>query len=212
VSETRPIGLRRGLAANLAVDVAMPWLTVQVLDRVWHMPTVPAFAIAALFPVAAVLCAWTLRHRVDVIAIVVLVTILGGITIALLTDDVRYVLVKAAPGFGLFGAACLVSLAAQAPLMFYVARQFNTAGDPAKVASFTARLDVPRFRNAMRFITIVWGIACLIEAAAGISAAFLLRPEMALIVEPILGLGTVALLLTWTFRFARRSADPRVVA
>jgi hypothetical protein len=206
VSAARPSNPRRGLVVNLAVDVAMPWLAVQILDRVWHVPTVPAFAIAALFPVAAVLYAWTRRRRVDVIGIAVVVTILGGIAIALLTNDVRFALVKAAPGFGLFGAACLVSLAAQTPLMFYVARQFNTGGDPEKAAVFNARLTVASFRRAMRIITIVWGAACLIEAVAGVSAAFLLRPDIALIVEPVLGFGTVALLLAWTFRFARRAA------
>ena len=205
MSAARPADPRRNLLRNLFVDVALPWIAVQLLERVWHMPTVSAFTLAALIPVASVVHAWTRRRRVDVIGVAVAVTIAGGIGLALLTDDVRFTLVRAAPGFALFGAACLLSLAAETPLMFYVARQFNAGGDAERSRAFTERLSVERFRRAMRTITAVWGVACLVEAVAGVGAAFLLRPEMALIVEPVLGLGTVALLLSWTFRFARQA-------
>ena len=201
---------RRDLARNLLIDVALPWIVVQLLQRLWHVPTVQAFALAALIPVAAVFLAWTRRRRVDVIGIAVAVTIAGGIVLSLLTDDVRFALVRAAPGFALFGLACLASLATGTPLMFYVARQFNAGGDAERARAFTERLSIARFRLAMRTITLVWGIACLVEATAGVLAAFLLRPELALVVEPVLGLGTVALLLSWTFRFARRSARGRI--
>jgi hypothetical protein len=207
--QLRPQSLRRRLVINLAVDAGLPWLAVQYLDRIWHLPTVQAFAIAALFPLASILYNWVRDRRADVIGMAVLATIVGGIAVALSTDDVRYALVKAAPGFGLFGLACLASLATDVPLMFYVIRQFNTAGQAERSAPFTARLEQPSFRRSMRRITIVWGIVALAEAAAGIAAAFLLRPDLALIVEPTLGLGTVALLLAWTFRFARRSAPAR---
>jgi hypothetical protein len=199
---------RRDLARNLFVDVALPWIVVQGLEGIWHVPTVPAFAIAAMIPLAAVVYAWTRKRRIDVIGIAVAVTIVGGIALSLLTDDVRFALVRAAPGFALFGAACLVSLAAETPLMFYVARQFNTGGDAERARAFTDRLSIESFRRAMRIITTVWGVACLVEALAGVGAAFVLRPELALVVEPVLGLGTVALLLSWTFRFARRASRP----
>ena len=207
MSASNPADPRRHLLRNLFVDVALPWIAVQLLERVWHLPAVPAFAIAALISVAAVAYAWTRGRRIDVIGIAVAITIAGGIGLALLTDDVRFTLVRAAPGFVLFGAACLISLAAETPLMFYVARQFNAGGDAERARIFTERLSIERFRRAMRTITIVWGFACLAEAIAGVSAAFVLQPELALLIEPILGLGTVALLLAWTFRFARRARD-----
>lgn len=206
---SRSANPRRDLVRNLFVDVALPWIAVQVLERAWHLPAVPAFALAALIPVAAVLHAWTRKRRVDVIGIAVAVTIAGGIALSLLTNDVRFALVRAAPGFALFGAACLLSLASETPLMFYVARQFSSAGDAEKARAFTERLSVERFRRAMRTITTVWGVACLAEAIAGVGAAFLLQPGLALVVEPVLGLGTVAVLLAWTFRFGRRAAQAR---
>jgi hypothetical protein len=189
---------------TIAVDVLLPWLAVQLLLRFAHLSIVPALAIAAVFPAVSMVRSWIRQRHVDFIGLAVFVTILGGIAVALLVDDPRFAVLKGAPGFALFGIACLISLTRKRPLMFYVARQFNAAGDKAKVAAWTARLENPRFRQAMRLLTLVWGVALLVEAPLGIAAAFLLPPTTAMVVEPMLGVGTISALLAWTFAFARR--------
>ena len=63
----------------------------------------------------------------------------------------------------------------------------------------------------MGLLTLVWGLAALVEEMLGIAAAFLLPAGIALVVEPMLGIGTVAALLTWTTAYARRRT-PAVVA
>ena len=194
----------RGLLRNLAIDAGLPWLAVQLMQHVWQVPTVPAFATAALFPAGSVAVNWLRRRRIDVIGLVAMATLLGGVAVALLTQDVRFAVVKGAPGFALFGVACLASLWARRPVMFLVSRQFVAGGDPAQMAAWTARLENPGFRRAMRRLTMVWGLACLSEAVLGIAAAVLLPPATALVVEPVLGVGTIAALLTWTAAFSRR--------
>ena len=189
---------------TVALDVALPWLAVQVLERVGRVPIVSALAIAALFPAASIILSWIRLRRADFIGLAVIFTILGGIAVALLVGDPRFAVLKGAPGFGLFGIACLVSLTRKRPLMFFVSRQFNAAGDKEKAARWTARLENARFREAMRLLTIVWGVACLGEALCGVAAALLLPPATALVVEPMLGIGTISALLAWTFAFARR--------
>jgi hypothetical protein len=134
--------------------------------------------------------------------------------LALSVDDVRFAAVKAAPAFGLFGAACLLSSLGSRPLMFFVARHFNTDGDAAKIAEWNARLrSTAGFRRAMSRLTMVWGITCLAESVLGTTAAFLLPPHTAVVVEPVLGIGTVAVLLAWTASYARRrgGAAPRAI-
>jgi len=195
-----------GLVRNLVVDAALPWLAVQLLERGWGVATVPAFAAAALFPLASVVLSWARYRRPEFIGIAVLVTILTGITTALVTDDVRFAVLKAAPAFGLFGLAALASLSRRRPLMFFVSRHFTAGGDDVKATAWTARLENAGFRRSMRLLTIVWGTACLAEAMLGIAAAFLLPPGTALVVEPVLGIGTVAALLAWTTAYARRRA------
>jgi len=75
----------RFLGRSLFVDVALPWLTVWILER-YGVPTVWALAVAALFPGASTLLAWIHGRRVEVIGIAVFVTILLGIAMALISD------------------------------------------------------------------------------------------------------------------------------
>jgi len=159
------------------------------------------------FLTASILLSWRRHYRPEFIGIAVLATILTGIAIALFTNDVRFAVLKAAPAFGLFGLACLWSLRWRRPLMFFVGRQFSTGHDAAQAAAWNARLENAGFRRAMRRLTIVWGVTCLAEAIFGIATAFTLPPAMALVVEPVLGIGTVTGLLLWTTKYARsRSA------
>ena len=198
----RPLESGR-LLAILVVDIALPWLAIILLER-RGVALLSAIAAAALFPLASILFSWLKRRRIEFIGLAVMATMLSGIGLAMASGDVRFSLVKAAPAFGLFGAACLASLFAERPLVFHVARHFSTGGDPAKAAQWDQRLAIPAFRRAMRVLTIVWGVALLLEAAAGIAVAILVVPEAALVVERVLGFGTLAGLFAWTTLFARR--------
>src|SRR5690242_11975199 len=83
----RPRSTPPGLLRSLTVDVALPWITVQLLERVWNVPIVPAFTVAAIFPVASILVSWAQHRRFEFIGMAVLATILTGITIALCAND-----------------------------------------------------------------------------------------------------------------------------
>jgi hypothetical protein len=198
----RAVNPFRFLGRSLFVDVALPWLTVRILEAS-GVPTVWALAVAALFPGASTLLAWIHGRRIEVIGIAVFVTIVLGIAMALISDEVRFGPLRGAPAFGLFGIACLVSLLMPRPLMFFVARHFQTAGDPAKAAEWSARMEVAGFRQAMRFITAVWGLVCVLEAVLGFAVAFLLPVHAAIVAEPAIGIASVVGLLIWTTAYAR---------
>jgi len=192
----------RFLGRGLFIDVALPWLTLRVLEG-YGASTVWALAAAALFPGASIFFSWIYGRRVEAIGIAVFATILLGIAMALISDEVRFGLLRAAPAFGLFGLACLASLLTPRPLMFFVARHFQTGGDPAKAAEWNARMQGAGFRNAMRVITGVWGLVCALEALLGFAIAFLLPVHAAIVAEPAIGIASVAGLLIWTAAYAR---------
>lgn len=194
----------RGLLRDLAADALLPWIAVQVLTRGWGVSTPAAVAVAAAFPAAWIAVNWARRRRLDLIGLVILVTLVGAIAVVLTTGDVRFVLLKAAPGAALFGLACLVSLAARRPLMFFVARQFTAGDDPARLAAWNERVGIAAFRRAMRLLTLVWGLAFLGKAILWGAAALLLPTNAALIVIPTLGFGILGALFAWTIAFARR--------
>lgn len=189
---------------NVVVDAALPWVVVQLCERLWAAPEPLAFALASLFPAASVALSWARRRSVDVVGVAVLLILACGAAVTLATGDVRFALLKAAPVFGLFGVAALATAGSSRPLMFFVMRQLIAGGDGAIAAAWTARLRDAGFRRTMQRLTLVWGVACLAEACLGTAAALLLAPQSALVAEPVLGLGTAAGLLAWSTRYLRR--------
>ncbi len=195
-----------GLARNLAIDMLLPWLAVQLLSHRagWSAPA--AIAVAALFPAASITINAVRRRRLEWIGLVVLVTLAGAVGVVLLTGDVRMALLKAVPGAALFGLACLLSLPARRPLMFFVARQFTAGDDPAKLTAWNARVDSAGFRRGMRLLTLVWGTAFLVKSAMWAACAYFLPLELALIAIPAIGFAVLGALFAWTIAYARRRA------
>ena len=194
------------LRRALLVDVVLPLAAVQILERVFAVAAIPAFAVAALFPLASVFIIWRKERRVEWIGLGVLVSLAFGLVMAFLTDHVGFAALKGAPLFALFGAANLISLGRRTPLMFFVARIFEAQGDPVRIAAWNECLRESRFLAAMRRLSLVWGLACLAQSVLGTAAAFLLPPNLALVAEPLLALTTITALLAWTYSGRVRAA------
>jgi hypothetical protein len=197
----------RGLVRNLLLDVALPWLAVQLLTRALGFSDLTAIAIAAAFPAVSVAGAALRRRRVEPIGVIVLVALIGGLAVAFATQDVRLALMRAVPGAALVGFACLISLVSRTPLMFFIARQFTAGDDLAKVAAWNERLaNSAGFRRTMCVLTLVWGFAFLSKAALWTISALILPTTAALLTGPLIGFGTFAALMVWTIAYARRGA------
>lgn len=197
----------RGVVRNLALDIALPWLAVQLLTRALGFSDLTAIAIATGFPVVSVVSTALRRGRVELIGVLVLVALIGGLAISFATQDVRFALMRAVPGAALIGIACLISLATRAPLMFFIARQFTAGDDPEKIAAWNERrVNSAGFRRAMRVLTLVWGLAFLAKAALWTISALILPTSAALLTGPVIGFGTFAALMALTIAYARLGA------
>lgn len=193
------------------LDIVLPVLAIVLLERN-GVPALPAYAAASVFPIASVAGAWLQRRSIDVIGVGVVLGIGSGLLLGAVTADPRFALVRAAPGFALFGIAALLSLFTARPLMFFVARAFGAGSDAARIAAWNQRLAFPRFQAVMRRLTLVWGIVALTEACAALACAFFLPGQIALIAEPLLAFGTIGALLAWTRNVQRRAPPVELVA
>ncbi len=191
----------RGLIRSIVISIVLPAILVQILIRA-HVPLIGALAIAAIFPLGAAIRAWT-QGIVDVIAIVGLLFIVAGVATSLVSADPRYALIAGSLGSGIFGVACLLSLLAPRPAMFVIAK--SAAG--AEAGSTFDRLwdERPGYRNAMRLITTVWGLALLAAAALRVALAYAFDPRLTAIVSPALDAVALVVLILWTIAYVRNA-------
>ena len=61
------------------------------------------------------------------------------------------------------------------------------------------------FRRTMTVMTLVWGLGLLLDVAVSVVLVFMLSIREYLLVNPIVGYGTIGALSLWTFLYAQRA-------
>ena len=93
--------------------------------------------------------------------------------------------------------------------MFYINRQFVAGDDPARIAWWNGLWEFPRFRSASRFVTLVWGVAYIVEAFVRVGLAMTLAPTLLVNISPVLSFGVLILLIVWTRRYMMTLREQR---
>jgi hypothetical protein len=201
----------RRLLPSLLLNAVAPYVAYQVLTGNGVDP-VQALQTTAIFPIVGIAGGYMRTRRLDIIGLVSLVFIVLGVAASLISGDPRFILVKESFLTGVFGLLYLLSLLMPRPLIFYFGRQFTSGGDPVRAAAFEARWQYPRFRAVCRTMTVVWGVALLIEACLRVGLSFVMPISVFLLVSPTLAIGVAVVLISWTMAYARRSARRAVEA
>ncbi|WP_326590891.1 VC0807 family protein [Streptomyces sp. NBC_01294] len=148
--------------------------------------------------------AW--RRELDEFAVVTLVFLVITAVVSLVGDhSARTLLIKDSGVTGLFGLLCLATLLAPRPLMFYFGRKFATDGTPASTAWWNGLWQYEGFRTTMNRMTLVWGVAYVVEALVRIVLAYNLDTKTMVTVSPFMIYGVLAALGVWTARHGKRS-------
>jgi len=190
------------LIAELAVNLALPWLAYTLAEPRWgELGGLIASAIPPLL--------WSLgellRHRrLDALSVMVLVGIAMSLVGLALGGDGRILLVRESLASGAIGVVFLLSLLFEKPLIFYLARatmarERDDAHDV--IAEWWA---TPGARRAVWVMTAVWGAGLTAEAALRTWLAWTWPPARFLAVAPFIGYGLVAVLMLWTFWYRKR--------
>jgi hypothetical protein len=161
----------KGLAPMVIVDVALPLATYFLL-RQTGMGAFWAYLISGVWPLLKLIAGAVRSRRLDAFSILILIFIVLGAVTALVTGDVRTLLVRDSITTGGFGLVCLVSLLFARPLLFYIGRTFATDGSEAGYAWWNGLWQYPTFRSSQRVITAMWGIAYVAESVLRIVLAY----------------------------------------
>ncbi|MFJ3233590.1 VC0807 family protein [Streptomyces sp. NPDC086787] len=152
----------------------------------------------------AVYLAW--HRRADEFAVVSLVFVALTAVISFVgPHDARLLLAKDSFVTGLFGLLCLVTLTAPRPLMFYFGRKFATDGTAAQVAWWNGLWQFEGFRIVQRNLTVVWGVAFIVEAVLRIALVYTLPHSQMVTVNSVLPYVVTGALIFWTISYSKRA-------
>lgn len=195
-----------GVLRLLAINVVAPLGTLAILQA-RGVPLVPALAASAIFPAGEVVFALVRNRHIDALALLSFALIALGAVSSIVGNDIRFALVKESAISLVFGALCLGSLLQPRPLMYYLGREFFSAGEPHRSAAWDARWSGHAFRSALRRITTVWGIGSLFEAALRVGLVFALTPAVTIFLSPALAVMTTILLIVWSILYWLRTQE-----
>ncbi|WP_405830056.1 MULTISPECIES: VC0807 family protein [unclassified Streptomyces] len=195
-----------GWILTIGLNVVAPIITYNTLvdDHGWS--EFSALLLSSAWPVldSAISIAW--RRKLDEFAVVTLVFIVITAGVTLVGDpSARALLVKDSAVTGVFGLLCLSTLLAPRPLMFYFGRKFATDGTPESTAWWNGLWQYEGFRTTMTRMTLVWGVAYVIEAIVRIALAYTLSTKTMVTLSPIMIYGVLGALGVWTALYGKRS-------
>jgi len=194
---------------SLLLDMILPVVSFGLLTSA-GVTTVHALVASGIPPAIHALYDWFRSGRVEPLGIVVLLFLAVGAATSLLTGSVFIALIKDSFLTATFGLICLGSLLAERPLLFTITRQFAAGNDPVRRRIWEARWSIAGFRHAQRAVTIVWGVAYLIEAVVRVVAALRLTPQQVVVASPVLSFGVTVALILWTKRHLHEVHDRHV--
>jgi hypothetical protein len=169
-------------------------------------------AAVLVFPVGLIAVEHRHQGGFDPIGVISLVGIaLGLVGAVALNGNATLLKVRESMITGVFGLICLLSLPAPRPAMFYMGRAFATGGDPEKVAEFNELWNLPTVPRRFRFVTAVWGVGLVGEAALRTVLALTISTETFLVMAQVINWGVIGGLL-WFSVMTSRTGEREVVA
>lgn len=193
----------RSMIISLVINGAIPFLIYWILTN--HTSISQFVALIASGIPSLIMSIGDIFHRkrIDLLAGIVLTAIGVGLIITVLGGNPKIYLIRESFFTVTFGLAFLVSLILPRPIMFYIARHFAAANDPANITRFNSFWQDRRFRRSMRVMSAVWGVSLLMEAAIRTALVIALSVGQFLAISPFVTYGIIALLFIWTFRYGR---------
>jgi hypothetical protein len=197
-----------------AVGGGLVPLAVYYLVRSHVSGDAPALMIAGAPAAAWVALQWARKRAIDPIGSIVLFGFAAGIVSSVLLGGSAFVLkVRDSAFTAMFGLACLASLLAPRPVMFYIGRALSAGDEPAKLAAYDELWTMPTAPRTFRIITAAWGFGLIAEAGLRVVLAETLPTGPFLAASPALAgvvLGGLFAFTVWFSRRARRLGEQKL--
>ena len=191
------------ILAEALVNFILPFLIYNYAEA--PLGEVRALLISSAPPILWSLVEFARHRRVDALSVLVvagialsLLAMLGGGGVRFL--QLREKLVTAVIGFAFVGSAVIGK-----PLIFELARATMRRRSENEAQQFEALQVHAGFRRTMTVMTLVWGLGLLADTAVSVVLVFALSIREYLLINPILGYGTMGALSLWSFLYGQRA-------
>jgi hypothetical protein len=200
--------IRNTVRQTLVLDVFLPLVSYYIL-RSLHFSSVISLILSGIFPAFRVLFLGFKQRSIDALGILVLVGIVSGSLLGLITGSAKLVLIDGVLPTAVIGFTCLVSLFFKAPLMYYFALEFRGGKESVAGKELIGFLQYKSFKDTMRLITLVWGIALVLEAGIQIWIILNFSISVAKTTSNIMPIAFIAILFVWTYTMAKSKQSNR---
>jgi uncharacterized membrane protein len=167
------------------------------------LSNVTALVISGVLPAFRVVGGLVSHHRIDAIGVLVLAGIVVGSAVGVVSHSARLVLLEGVVPTAVFAVVCLGSLATSRPMMYRIALGF-LGPESTRGQEFVDLWRHERFRHVFRVITVVWGLAYLLEAAAKAVIVSSMSISSAKAVTQVLPYGVGGAVALWNVWYAKR--------
>ena len=177
---------------------------------IYNYAEAPLGEVRALLASSAPPIGWSLvefaRHRrVDALSLLVVCGIALSLLAMLGGGGVKFLQLREKLVTGVIGLAFVGSALIGKPLVFELARATMRRRSESEAQEFEALQVHAGFRRTMTVMTWVWGLGLIADVAVGVMLVFTLSIREYLIVNPILGYGTMGALSLWSFLYGQRA-------
>jgi hypothetical protein len=193
---------------SLVLDIVAP-LAVLYGSRAFGASMWTALVVSSAVPVVVMVVRFVRRRVVDYPSLFVLVLIAAGVGISLLTGDPRTLLIRDSWLWllvGIVGLWLLASVLYGRPGLMVAYRSFVlTKVGPDGLRAWEGRWDTDAgFRHGLRVLTVVWGLATVLNAVLHVAAAFVLPLGIAPLVLQLIWPAIIAPLMVFHVLYTKR--------
>jgi len=166
---------------------------------------VRALLASSVPPILWSLVEFARHRRLDAVSVLVV----SGIALSLLAmiggGGVRFLQLREKLVTGVIGLVFLGSALIGKPLIYELARASKRRKSEDEAQQFEALQVHAGFRRTMTVMTLVWGLGLLADVLVSVVLVFVLSIREYLLVNPIVGYGTLGALSLWSFLYVQRA-------
>jgi intracellular septation protein A len=191
------------ITVEALVNFILPFIIYSYAEA--KVGDVRALLASSVPPILWSLVEFARHRRLDALSVLVV----SGIALSLLAmlggGGARFLQLREKLVTGVIGLVFVGSALIGKPLIYELARATMRRKSEAEAQQFEALQIHAGFRRTMMVMTWVWGLGLLADVAVSVVLVFVLSIRQYLLVNPILGYGTMGALSLWSFLYGQRA-------